>query len=110
MTEIIPSAGFSLESLIRGGIGMLTLGMMSRVSLGHTGRNVFQPPFNLNPVFMCMAAAAVTRVIFPLLWQHQYSLWVGLSQAFWCLAFALFLWRYTLILMRPRVPASGSSR
>ncbi len=86
-----------------GGIGMLTLGMMSRVSLGHTGRNVFNPPINLNPLFMCMAAAAVTRVIFPILWEHQYSLWIGISQAFWCLAFALFLWRYTAILFRPRI-------
>jgi uncharacterized protein involved in response to NO len=93
----------ALHAFSVGGIGMLTLGMMSRVSLGHTGRNVFQPPFNLNLMFICMVVAAVTRVLFPLLWPHQYSLWIGISQAFWCLAFVLFLWRYTLILISPRI-------
>ncbi|MFV1985036.1 MAG: NnrS family protein, partial [Thiohalomonadales bacterium] len=33
-----------IHSFAVGGIGLMTLAMMSRVALGHTGRNVFEPP------------------------------------------------------------------
>ena len=37
----------SVHAFTVGGIGILTLGMMSRVTLGHTGHNVQQPPRGL---------------------------------------------------------------
>ncbi len=38
------SPSLSLHAFAFGGVGMMTLGMMSRVALGHSGRNVFDPP------------------------------------------------------------------
>ncbi len=86
-----------------GGIGMMTLGMMSRVSLGHTGRNIGQPPSRLGLMFFILFLGALIRVIFPLIFGGHYLLWIGFSQALWIAAFALFLYFYTSILMRPRI-------
>jgi len=86
-----------------GGIGMMTLGMMARVSLGHTGRNVLNPPEGV--FWMCGALfiAAIVRVLFPLANPSHFALWIGLSQAFWIVAFGLFLSVYAPILVRQEV-------
>jgi uncharacterized protein involved in response to NO len=86
-----------------GGIGMMTIGMMARVSLGHTGRNVLDPPAGLSEMFVVLFVGAVVRVLFPLLAASSYALWIGLSQALWITAFAIFLYRYSSILVRPAV-------
>ncbi len=86
-----------------GGIGMMTLGMMSRVSLGHTGRNISQLPSGLGLMFFTLFLGALVRVVFPLVFDSHYLLWIGISQALWIAAFALFLYFYAAILMRPRI-------
>jgi len=86
-----------------GGIGMMTLGMMSRVSLGHTGRNIMQSPSGLGPIFFMLFLGALVRVIFPLAFAGHYLLWIGISQVFWIGAFSLFLYIYAPILIRPRI-------
>lgn len=92
-----------LHAFAVGGIGLITIGMMSRVSLGHTGRNVFAPPGLLRPVFALIVLAAVTRVVLPLLFGDQYALWISVSQVFWILGYLLFCWMYIPQLIRPRV-------
>ena len=82
---------------------MITLGMMSRVSLGHTGRNVFDPPNMLAPMFSLLLAGALVRVIAPLVNGSDYIAWVAMSQVFWMLGFGLFLVSYLPMLIRPRV-------
>jgi len=86
-----------------GGIGTMTLGMMSRVALGHTGRNINEPPVTLSWIFYFVLAGAVVRVLFPLLDSNQYTLWVGCSQVLWILAFVLFLFVYSPVLFQPRI-------
>lgn len=86
-----------------GGIGLVTLGMMSRVSLGHTGRNVFEPPAALAPLFATLALGAVVRVVPPLVDATHYVVWIGISQAFWMVAFGLFCVVYLPVLVRPRL-------
>jgi len=86
-----------------GGIGMMTLGMMARVSLGHTGRNVLDPPPGLSWMFAVLFMGAVVRVLFPLLDASSSVLWIGLSQALWITAFAMFLYLYAPMLVRPAV-------
>ncbi|GMQ99213.1 MAG: NnrS family protein [Zetaproteobacteria bacterium] len=86
-----------------GGIGMMTLGMMARVSLGHTGRNIMQPPSGLGPIFFMLFLGAFVRVVFPLMFAGHYLLWIGISQVFWIGAFSLFLYIYAPILIRPRI-------
>jgi len=97
------SSSLAIHAFTVGGIGMMTLGMMSRISLGHTGRNIMQPPSGLGLMFFTLFLGAFIRVIFPLIFGGHYLLWVGISQALWIAAFALFLYFYTPILIRPRI-------
>jgi uncharacterized protein involved in response to NO len=86
-----------------GGIGMMTIGMMARVSLGHTGRNVLNPPAGVFWMCAILFAAAIVRVLFPLLNHAHYAVWIGLSQTLWIVAFSIFLSVYAPILVRPGV-------
>ncbi len=93
----------ALHAFTVGGIGMMTLGMMARVALGHTGRNVFDPPPSVWWMFSLLLGGAVCRVLLPLLSMEHYTLWVAASQLFWMGAFALFVFVYAPILVKPRV-------
>ncbi|RTZ65514.1 MAG: NnrS family protein, partial [Aquificaceae bacterium] len=86
-----------------GGIGLITIGMMARIALGHTGRNVFNPPKILTFVFLFIALATVTRVLLPLFLNAYHNLWIGLSQALWASGFAIIFIVYLPILLKPRV-------
>jgi uncharacterized protein involved in response to NO len=83
-----------------GGIGMMTLGMMARVTLGHTGRSVLNPPAGVFWMFAILFSGAIVRVLFPLLDHSHYVVWIGLSQALWIMAFVLFLSVYAPMLVR----------
>jgi len=100
-TDISPS--LAVHAFTVGGIGMMTVGMMARVSLGHTGRNVFDPPKILSWLFALILAASVVRVIIPLLTAQHYLLWIGISQFLWIAVFCLFFYIYFPILLRQRV-------
>ena len=93
----------ALHAFAYGGIGMITLGMMSRVALGHTGRDVFAPPTSLGPIFALLAAGALCRVLLPLLDMSHYLWWIALSQLAWMGAFAGFSLIYIPMLSLPRV-------
>jgi uncharacterized protein involved in response to NO len=86
-----------------GGIGMVTIGMMARVTLGHTGRSVFAPPTVDSWIFAVLFLGAVVRVIVPLLDTVHYGFWVGLSQLLWIAAFSLFFGVHFPMLYGPRV-------
>ncbi|MGB5604998.1 MAG: NnrS family protein [Gammaproteobacteria bacterium] len=86
-----------------GGIGLFTVGMMARVTLGHTGRNVFEAPAVLFWIFAILGAGAVIRVVFPLADPQHYLLWIGLAQLFWIISFALLLVVLLPMLVKPRV-------
>jgi len=93
----------ALHAFAVGGIGMMTLGMMARVALGHSGRNVFDPPPVLKLVFALVLVALLARVLLPLLAQGYYGVWIGLAQWLWIAAFAVFFLVYFPILTRPRI-------
>jgi len=86
-----------------GGIGMVTIGMMSRVSLGHTGRDVFDPPPGAFWIMSVLFSGAIVRVIFPIFNAELYIYWIGLSQALWIIAFSLFIFIYAPMLVTPRI-------
>ena len=90
------------HALTVGAIGTLTLGMMARVSLGHTGRVLVAP----SPVFAACVAitlAALARVLVPWLAPAQYAVGLFAAGVLWVLAFAVFLVAYAPMLLRPRV-------
>jgi len=85
------------------GIALMTLSMMCRVSLGHTGRNVFDPPPQLNSIFIALTLSFIFRVIFPLFNTNYYELWVLISQVLWIISFAYFVFIYSPIFFKARV-------
>lgn len=92
----------ALHAFAVGGIGVMTVGMMARVSLGHTGRNVFSPPKLITPLFILMVLAVLARVAMPILLPELYTVWIMVSATLWVLASIIFLSLYGNILIRPR--------
>lgn len=93
----------AIHAFAYGGIGMMTIGMMTRVSLGHTGRNVFDPPRILLWIFLLILAGSISRIVLAGLIPDLYSTWIGLSQLCWVSAFALFSWVYVPMFIKPRI-------
>jgi uncharacterized protein involved in response to NO len=85
-----------------GGIGLITVGMMCRVSLGHTGRSVQQPPQAVNWIFTLLALGLACRVAGPLLLPALYNSWLMASAGFWIIGFGIFCWVYIPFLAQPR--------
>jgi len=91
----------ALHALTVGAMGGLILSMISRVSLGHTGRPITAVPV-IRLALGLVLLAALTRVGLVIL-APSLSLWAWwLSMAFWSLAYGIFLYRYTPILIAPR--------
>ncbi len=93
----------AIHAFAVGGIGVLTLSMMARVSLGHTGRSFRNPPPAISYAFVLLLLGAVVRVIVPLFDTGHYTLWIGLSQTLWILSFAIFIIIYSPFLVKPRI-------
>ena len=93
----------AVHAFAMGGIGVITLSMMARVSLGHTGRSIHEPPPKLAVALTMIVIGVFFRVFFPLAWPQDYRLWIGIAQALWIGAFGVYLILYFPILTRPRI-------
>ena len=92
-----------LHSFTLGGMGLLILAMMSRVALGHTGRELVASPW-ISFAYICLCAAYLCRIWLPLLWPgSSHYLSYFLSIVFWLLGYGLFVVFYLPILSRPRI-------
>jgi uncharacterized protein involved in response to NO len=94
---------FAVHAFAVGGIGLMTAGMMARVILGHTGRDISSPPNVVGGIFIMLLGAVLFRVVVPLFEQSHYVLWIGVSQILWMTAFVMFLFVYLPMLFKPRV-------
>jgi uncharacterized protein involved in response to NO len=97
---ILPS--LALHAFTVGGIGVLTLGMMARVSLGHTGR-VLRVSNAMAIGFILVNLAALLRVLLPLALSNWYNILIYASTLSWLAAFSLFMFVYAPILTSPRI-------
>ncbi len=93
----------ALHAFTTGGIGIFCIGMMARVSLGHTGRGVGRVPPLLETIFYTAIVSALIRVVLTLGLNEQYGIMIGASQILWMTAFVLFLVVYWGILTSARV-------
>jgi uncharacterized protein involved in response to NO len=93
---------FTIHAFTAGGVGVLTLGMMARVALGHTGR-----PLRVGPAmavaFALVNLAAVLRALLPVWYPERLSEFVIFSGTLWSVAFLIFAVVYTPILTQPRI-------
>jgi len=102
MLGILAALFAATHALTVGAIGSLTLGMMARVALGHTGRPLAAPKA-MAVGFALVTVAALVRVGGPLLAPAFYGPALVASGALWTVAFAIYLRVYAPILLRPRV-------
>ena len=85
-----------------GAIGMFTLGMMARVALGHTGRNIEALPW-MPAAFILIFLATLSRIMPPLIEPALLDGSLIVSATCWIIAFVIVAVRYASILLRARV-------
>ncbi|MBP8268397.1 MAG: NnrS family protein, partial [Aeromonas sp.] len=84
-----------------GSMGAMILGMIARVSLGHSGR-ALQIGRRITAAFALVILSALLRVLLPLFWPDLTLTGWNLSGWSWVAAYGLFIWVYTPILTSPR--------
>ena len=92
---------FTVHAFTVGGIGVLTLGMMARVSLGHTGRPLAVGP-SMVAGFALLNLAAIGRGLAPLFVPLWFPQLIIASGALWIAAFMIFVFIYAPILTQAR--------
>ena len=95
-------AAFWLHSLTMGVLATMIMAVMTRASLGHTGRALVVDPA-IAFGYMLLAAAALVRVFGLSALGLPYPFIIVISACCWTAAFALFLAIYAPILWSPRV-------
>lgn len=98
-------ATLALHLFALGGIGLITISMMLRVSIGHTGRDVHAPPPLVKTIFALALASLVARVALPLLLPDEYFALVVSAQLLWMASFAVLTWLLAPMLLGPRADA-----
>ena len=93
----------AIHAFAYGGIATITVGMMARVTLGHTGRNVAEPPSLVSVIFGLLLIGTLVRVVLVWLVPQFYPVWILSAQFLWMMAFMLFVWLYAPMLVKPRV-------
>jgi uncharacterized protein involved in response to NO len=97
--DLVPPSS-ALHAWTAGAIGVMTLAVMTRAALGHTGRPLTAGPL-LATIYALATAAALARVaagLGPAL--------LHLAATLWILAFALFALAFFPVLTRPRPAAA----
>lgn len=85
-----------------GAVGTMIIAVMSRASLGHTGRRLIAPR-TIVWAYYLVTLAAVLRVAGPLIAPQHYTTALTGAALAWIAAFALFAYVYAPILTTPRV-------
>ena len=97
----LPGNKDAFHLLAVGGLGLLILAMISRVSLGHTGRGIQASPWVVM-AFLCLIIAALIRGLWPLLLGGNHLSIYSISILFWLLGFGIFMIQYWPVLTQPR--------
>jgi len=97
----------ALHALTVGAIGTMTLAVMTRASLGHTGRPLAAGPVTL-AIYLLTTLAAVLRVLSPLAGGAEASVLLAAGAA-WTTAYGLFAVFYGRALVQPRVRGAAAA-
>jgi uncharacterized protein involved in response to NO len=99
--ELSSNISTAYHALTVGGISFMILAMISRVSLGHTGRKI-QVGKLMTVSFVLMCLSFCVRVFIPNFLQN-YPIVVVSSAMLWVLAIGIFVFKYTSILLSARI-------
>ena len=102
MSLLVPTqpASLALHALAAGAMASMTLAVMTRATLGHTGREL-RAGVGTTAIYLLVTAGAALRVAAPWL-PFDYLLLIQIAGAFWGGAFLLFLAMYGPKLLGPR--------
>ncbi|WP_209316412.1 NnrS family protein [Halomonas salinarum] len=95
------SLSLAIHALTVGGMATMILSMLSRVSLGHTGRTIKALP-GIGVALGMMLLAAALRALVPTLWPQITHWTLSLSILLWCLAYTVFVLHYAWPLLSAR--------
>ena len=90
----------AIHALTTGAIGTMILAVMTRVTRGHTGRELSADPMT-SVIYVLVILAATVRIAAALAARGQDNLLV-VAAALWIGAFGLFVLRYGPLLIKPR--------
>ena len=92
--------------LAAGAVGCMTLAIMTRASLGHTGR-----PLRVNPptalAYVLVALSALVRAFAPAMFPDAYFVIMYVAGGLWMAGFGLFCVTYLPILLGPPQAPGG---
>ncbi len=94
-------ASAALHALTVGCIGLLILGMMARVTLGHTGREI-KASRVVTAAFVLLLAGTLFRTLGPMIGPRVSTSAIHSASGVWSLAFLLYLVRLGPFLLQPR--------
>jgi uncharacterized protein involved in response to NO len=94
-------ATFWLHALTIGAATTMIFAVMTRASLGHTGRPLVVSRLTVL-AYALLTGAAIVRVLGLDLSHAAYASVIALAASLWTAAFALFLWVYAPMLVTPR--------
>ncbi len=98
----------AIHALTVGAIGSMTVGIMTRAGLGHTGRIIKAPP-SIVGCYAAISLATVIRIGAPALIPQYNAAAMVASGLIWMTAFAVITFVYWPILTRPRVAAGDAN-
>jgi uncharacterized protein involved in response to NO len=106
LAGLVPEAAW-VHAFTVGSLGLLMLGLMTRVSLRHTGRALVVPA-SLKLAYGMMFAAALIRLAATV---HGLGGWaVALAAVLWGLTFLLYFLTCAGMLLRPSLPRNGAGQ
>ncbi|MCL4184120.1 MAG: NnrS family protein [Burkholderiaceae bacterium] len=105
LTGAVPEAAW-VHAFTVGSLGMMMLGLMTRVVLRHTGRPLVVPPAML-AAYALMFVAALLRLAATV---HGLGNWaIALATAAWILPFAIYLTLFAHALLTPSLPRARAA-
>jgi len=100
LPETVPASA-AIHTLTAGAIATMTLAVMTRASLGHTGRAIAADGW-IVALYLLVNVGAVLRVLAPFS-AEGYTMLLGAGGLLWSSAFLVFVLRFWRILTGPRL-------
>lgn len=97
--DVVPAAA-GIHALTAGAFGVMTLAVMTRASLGHTGQPLAATPA-ISAIYALVNVGAAIRTAAPF-FPDGYAALLAAAAAFWSGAFLVFVVVYAPLLLRPR--------
>ena len=97
--DVLPASA-ALHALTAGAVGTMIMAVMSRASLGHSGRPLLVSPLTV-AAYVLLSVGTLLRVVAPVLSDAQMAL-THAGGTFWALAWLLFVVVYFPVLTKPR--------